>query len=228
MLAILNPEFGEKIVTLTAAMVLVLQIAMAAQRWIVSNIRIFGVQSLLLAVIAGTIAIFNSAPHLLIAAALTLLLKAIVVPIFLERLVDRIGMGQEIEPFINAPISVLIAGGLTLVGYIVAESFYRPAQAAGVSGLGHNTLAVAIALFLIGFFTMINRRKALTQVLALLSLENGLFLATISLTYGMPLIVELGVFFDVLVAVLVLAILVYRIRESFESMDVSKMRRLQG
>jgi hydrogenase-4 component E len=228
MLAILNPEFGEKIVTLTAAMVLVLQIAMAAQRWIVTNIRIFGVQSLLLAVIAGTIAIFNSAPHLLIAAVLTLLLKAIVVPIFLERLVDRIGIGQEIEPFINAPISVLIAGGLTLVGYIVAESFYRPAQAVGASSLGHNTLAVAIALFLIGFFTMINRRKALTQVLALLSLENGLFLATISLTYGMPLIVELGVFFDVLVAVLVLAILVYRIRESFESMDVSKMRRLQG
>jgi hydrogenase-4 component E len=68
----------------------------------------------------------------------------------------------------------------------------------------------------------------LTQVLALLSLENGLFLAAISLTYGMPLIVELGVFFDVLVAVLVLAILVYRIRESYESMDVSEMRRLRG
>jgi hydrogenase-4 component E len=94
--------------------------------------------------------------------------------------------------------------------------------------LGHNTLAVAISVFLIGFFMMINRRKALTQVLALLTLENGVFLAAICLTYGMPLIVELGVFFDVLVAVLVLGILVFRIRESFESMDVSKMRRLRG
>lgn len=221
----LNPEFGNKLVTLIAAMVLVLQIAMAAQRWIVTNIRIFGLQSLLLALIAGTIGIFNAAPHLFIAAVLTLLVKSILVPILLERLVDRIGIRQEIEPFINAPISVVIAGGLTLAGYIVAESFYKPGEAAG---LGHNTLAVAISLFLIGFFTMINRRKALTQVLALLSLENGLFLATISLTYGMPLIVELGVFFDVLVAVLVLAILVYRIRESFDSMDVSRMRRLQG
>ena len=82
---------------------------------------------------------------------------------------------------------------------------------------------MAISLFLIGFFMMINRRKALTQVLALLSLENGLFLAAISLTYGMPLIVELGVFFDVLVAVMVLGILVYRIRETFESMDVSRL-----
>ena len=96
------------------------------------------------------------------------------------------------------------------------------------ASLGHNTLAVAISVFLIGFFMMLNRRKALTQVLALLSLENGIFLAAICLTYGMPLIVELGVFFDVLVAVLVLGILVYRIRETFESMDVSKMRRLQG
>jgi hydrogenase-4 component E len=89
-------------------------------------------------------------------------------------------------------------------------------------------LAVAIALFLIGFFTMINRRKAVTQVMGLLSLENGLVLAAISLTYGMPLIVELGIFFDVLVAVLVLGILVFRIRETFDSTDVSKLRRLRG
>jgi hydrogenase-4 component E len=223
-----NLEFGDRIVTLMAALVLVLQILMAAQRWLVTNIRIFGVQSFLLATIAGTIALFNGAPHVFIAAVLTLMVKAILVPILLERLVDRIEIHQEIEPFLNVPLSVVICGGLTLVGYIVAESFYHPAQTTGVASLGHNTLAVAISLFLIGFFMMINRRKALTQVLALLSLENGLFLAAISLTYGMPLIVELGVFFDVLVAVLVLGILVYRIRESFESMDVSKMRRLRG
>jgi hydrogenase-4 component E len=125
---------------------------------------------------------------------------------------------------VNVPISLVIAGGLTLVGYVVAESFYRPDE----PGLCHNALAVAISLFLIGFFNMINRRKALTQVLALLSLENGLFLAAISLTYGMPLIVELGVFFDVLVAAMVLGILIYRIRETFESMDVSRLRRLRG
>ena len=224
----LNPEFGDKVVTLLAALVLVLQIAMAAQRWLVTNIRIFGLQSFLLAVIAGTIAIFNGAPHIFIAAVLTLLVKAILVPILLERLVDRMEIRREIEPILNVPFSVMISGGLTLLGYVVAESFYHPEQTPGPAAMGHNTLAVAISLFLIGFFMMINRRKALTQVLALLSLENGLFLAAISLTYGMPLIVELGVFFDVLVAVLVLGILVYRIRETFESMDVSKMRKLRG
>lgn len=168
MATFLDPEFGNKLVTLMAALVLVLQIAMAAQRWMVTNIRIYGVQSFLLAAIAGLLAAFNVAPHLFIAAVLTLLVKAITVPILLERLVDRLGMRQEIEPVLNAPLSVLISGGLTLIGYIVAESFYRPEQAPGSAGLGHNTLAVAVSLFLIGFFTMINRRKALTQVLALL------------------------------------------------------------
>jgi hydrogenase-4 component E len=220
----LNLQFGERIVTLMAALVLVLQIAMVSQRWIVVHIRIFAAQSFFLAMIAATIAWFNHAPHIFVAAALTLVVKVILVPILFERLVKRMEIHEEIEPIVNVPLSVVIAGGLTLVGYVVAASFYRP----DAPGLGHNALAVAISLFLIGFFTMINRRKALMQVLALLSLENGMFLAAISLTYGMPLIVELSVFFDVLVAAMVLGILVYRIRETFESMDVSRLRRLRG
>jgi hydrogenase-4 component E len=220
----LDMQLGDRIVTLMAALVLVLQIAMVTQRWIVVHIRIFAAQSLFLAMIAATIAWFNHAPHIYVAAALTVVVKVILVPILLERLVVRMKIHEEIEPIVNVPISVVISGGLTLVGYVVAESFYRPEM----PGLGHNALAVAISLFLIGFFNMINRRKALTQVLALLSLENGLFLAAISLTYGMPLIVELGIFFDVLVAAMVLGILVYRIRETFESMDVSRLRRLRG
>ncbi|HMC60257.1 MAG TPA: hypothetical protein VKJ01_13790, partial [Candidatus Solibacter sp.] len=183
-------QFGDKMVTLMAAIVLVMQIAMVAQRWIVTNIRIFAAQSFLLAAIAGIVAFFNHAPHIYAAAILTLLAKGILVPIGLERLVARVGIRQEIDPILNVPMSVVISGGLTLVGYMVAESFNRPDEA---HVLGHNVLAVAISLFLIGFFMMVNRRKALTQVLALLSLENGLFLAAISLTYGMPLVVELGV-----------------------------------
>ena len=223
-----DPQFGDKMVTLMAAIVLVLEIAMVAQRWIVTNIRLFAAQSFLLAAIAGTIAFYNHAPHIYAVAVATLLAKGILVPIVLERLVGRIEIRQEIEPILNMPLSIVISGGLTLVGYVLAEPFYRPEEGLGASTLGHNALAVAISLFLIGFFMMINRRKALTQVLALLCLENGLFLAAISLTYGMPLIVELGVLFDVLVAVMVLGILVYRIRESFESMDVSRLRRLRG
>lgn len=189
-----DPEFGDRIITLMAALVLVLQIAAVGQRWLVSSIRIFAAQSFLLAAIAGIIAYFNHASHIYIAALLTLILKAALLPWLLERLVKRIEIRREIEPLINAPLSILITGCLTLVGYVVAESFYHPEETSVREALGHNTLAVAIALFLIGFFTMLNRRKALSQVLGLLSLENGLFLAAISLTYGMPLIVELGIF----------------------------------
>ena len=221
-----NPEFGNKLVTLLAAFVLVLQIAMVGQRSVIMNIRLFGTQSFLLASMAAAIAWYNNAPHVYFAAVLTLVVKAFVVPFLLEKLVDRMKIRHDITPILNVPLSIVISGGLTLVAYIVAASFYHPEP--GASNLGHNTLAVAISIFLIGFFMMLNRRKALTQVLALLSLENGVFLATICLTYGMPLIVELGVFFDVLVAFMVLGILVYRIGETFESLDVSKLRRLRG
>src|SRR5271165_6769169 len=99
-----DPQFGDKMVTLMAALVLVLQIAMVAQRWIVTNIRIFAAQSFFLAAIAGIIAYFNHAPHIYIAAALTLLIKGILVPIGLERLVARIEIKQEIEPILNVPL----------------------------------------------------------------------------------------------------------------------------
>ena len=223
-----DPQFGNRMITLMAAVVLVLQIMMVTQRWLITNIRAFALQSFLLACIANTIAYYNNAPHIYAAAVLMLLVKVILLPVLFERLVTRIDILQEIEPLVNAPISVIVAGLLTLLAYVVAESFHRPDEPMGPASLGHNTLAVAIALFLIGFFMMVNRRKALTQVLALLSLENGIFLAAISLTYGMPMIVEIGIFFDVLVGAMVLAILVYRIRETFDSMDVSRLSRLKG
>lgn len=223
-----DPQFGDKMITLMAALILVLQIMMVAQHWLVTIIRVFAVQSFLLASIAATIAYFNDAPHIYAAAALTLLLKAIILPVVLTRLLVKVDIRREVEPFINMPISIIISGMLTLMAYVVAESFQRPDELAGPASLGHNTLAVAISLFLIGFFMMTNRRKALTQVLALLSLENGIFLAAISLTYGMPLVVEIGIFFDLLIAILVLAILVYRIRATFDSTDVSRLSRLRG
>jgi len=118
---------------------------------------------------------------------------------------------------------MLICGGLTLLGYVVARPF------TSLGRLGNNTLAIAITLLLTGFYLMINRRKALTQVLALLTVENGVMLAAVALTtYGMPLVVELGIFFDVMIAVMVLGILVYRIRESFDSMDTNKLSKLRG
>src|SRR6266571_1544484 len=147
-----DPQFGGRMITLMATLVLVLQIAMVGHRWVVTNIRIFAAQSLLLAGIASTIAYFNHAPHIYTAAFLTFALKAVLLPILLERLVAKIEIRQEIEPLINVPLSLLISGGLTTVGYVVAASFHRQEEVTSAASLGHNTLAVAVSLFLIGFF----------------------------------------------------------------------------
>src|SRR5207248_11054876 len=160
--------------------------------------------------------------HVLVVAALTIIGKVIFLPWRLERLVRQVTIEQEIEPFVNMPASMLICGGLTVLAYVVA----RPISS--LQRLGSNIFAVAVALLLTGFFLMVNRRKAITQVLALLTMENGVMLAAIALaTYGMPLVVEIGIFFDVVVAVMVLGILVFRIRDTFDSMDVSKLRELK-
>lgn len=216
-------DIGSQIVTLMAALMLVVQLLMIAQRMLLTNIRLFAGQSLLLAAIAAVVAYYHSASHVYIVALLTLVGKVLFLPWLLNRLVHRIEIHQEIEPLFNPPTSMLICGGLTLLGCVVGRPFMS------LERLGNNTLPVALTLVLTGIFLMINRRKALTQVLALLTVENGVMLAAVALTtYGMPLVVELGIFFDVLVAVMVLGILVYRIRENFASMDTSKLNQLKG
>ena len=216
-------DFGSQLITLMAALMLVVQLLMVVQRMLLTNIRLFALQSLFLAGIAAVVAYAHHASHVYLVAVLTIVGKVLFLPWLLNRLVLRIQITQEIEPLLNAPTSMLVCGGLTLLGYIVARPF------TSLERLGNNTLAVAITLLLTGLFLMINRRKAITQVLALLTIENGVTLAAAALTsYGMPLVVELGIFFDVLVAVMVLGILVYRIRESFASMDTSKLNQLRG
>jgi hydrogenase-4 component E len=206
-----------------AAIMLVFQILMVVQRMLLTNVRLFALQSLMLAAIAGIIAYVHSAAHVFWVAGLTLAGKVVLLPWLLRRLVRQIGIVQEIEPLFNASTSMLICGALTLLGYLVARPF------SNLEHLGNNTLPIAVALLLTGFFLMLNRRKAITQVVALLTVENGVMLAAVALTtYGMPLVVELGIFFDVLIAVMVLAILVYRIRENFASMDVQKLTQLRG
>jgi hydrogenase-4 component E len=219
----MQSELASQWITLLAAGMLVIQLLMVVQGMLLTSIRLFALQSLMLAAIAAIIAFFHNATHVYWVAGLTLVGKVLFLPWLLNRLVRRIQIHQEIEPMLNSTASMLLCGGLTLLGYVVARPF------TSLERLGNNTLGIAITLLLTGFFLMFNRRKAITQVLALLTVENGVMLAAVALTtYGMPLVVELGIFFDVMVAVMVLGILVYRIRENFASMDVSKLSQLKG
>jgi hydrogenase-4 component E len=206
-----------------AAGMLVSAYLMVGQKALFTTIRLYGVQSLLLGILAATIALSEARHELLVTAAITVVLKALLIPWFLMRVIDRIGIHREIEPFLNVPASLLVCLGLTVVGYRVSTGF--PESSRGVS---HHLIGVALSMLLIGLFLMVTRKKAITQILALLTVENAVFLVAVGVTTGMPFVVELGIAFDVILAVLMLGILVHRIVARFESMDVSRLSKLKG
>ena len=208
---------------LCAAGMLVCTYLTVGQKALVTTVRLYGLQSLFLGIMMVTIAVSESHPELLVTAAITIVLKAVLIPWFLMRLIDRIGIRREIEPFLNVPASLLVCLGLTVVGYRVSTGFPEDAR-----GVGHHLIGVALSMLLIGLFLMVTRKKAITQILALLTVENAVFLVAVGVTPGMPLVVELGIAFDVIVAVLLLGILVRRIVDRFESMDVSRLSKLKG
>jgi hydrogenase-4 component E len=211
------------VLILSAAGMLVSAYLMVGQKALFTTIRLYGLQSLLLAIVATTIAISEARHELFVTAALTIVLKTILIPWFLMWTVDRIGIHREIEPFLNVPVSLLICLGLTVIGYRVSTGFEEGAQQ-----VTHHLIGVALSLLLIGLFLMVTRKKAITQILALLTVENAVFLVAVGVTTGMPFVVEFGIAFDVVLAVLVLGILVRRIVARFESMDVSRLSDLKG
>ena len=211
------------ILILCATGMLVSAYLMVGQKALATTIRLYGAQSLLLGIVATTIALAEGRTELFVTAALTVSLKAVLIPWFLLRTVDRIGIHREIEPALNVSASLLVCLALTVVGYRVSTGFQE-----GARGVGHHLIGVALSLLLIGLFLMVTRKKAITQILALLTVENAVFLVAIGVTEGMPLIVELGISFDVILAVLVLGVLVQRIVGRFESMDISRLSKLKG
>ena len=211
------------VLILSAAGMLVTAYLMVGQKALFTTIRLYGVQSLLLAIVAIAMAISESRHELFYTAAVTVILKTILIPWFLMRTIDRIGIHREIEPFLNVPASLLACLGLTVVGYRVSTGFPE-----GTVGVTHHVLGVGLSTLMIGLFLMVTRKKAISQVLALLTVENAIFLVALGITSGMPLVVELGIFFDVILAVLVLGVLVRRIVDRFESMDVSRLSKLKG
>jgi hydrogenase-4 component E len=210
-------------VILCAAGMLVSVYLMVGQKALVVAIRLYGVQSLLLGAVGIAMGLAEHRPHLYVTAALTIALKAVVIPWFLLRVIDRVGIRREIEPFVNVPASLLLCLGLTVVGYRVSLGMAGASQ-----GVPHQVVGVALSMVLMGLFLMVTRRKALTQILALLTIENAVFLVAVGATAGMPLVVELGISFDVILAVMVLGVLVNRIVDRFESMDTSRLSNLRG
>ncbi|MGE5624631.1 MAG: formate hydrogenlyase [Bacillota bacterium] len=214
--------FASQLIDLCAALLLLLSFAMLAQRRVLTLVTLYALQGAALFVSITVVMVSTGQYHLFFSAALTLLLKVIALPFIMHRLIARLGARWESETIINAP-TIMLAG---LVLVIFCFSLAQP-----ISELGHtvtrSTLGIALAVVLLSFLMMITRRKAITQVLGFLAMENGLFFAATSTTYGMPMVVELGVALDVLVGVLILGIFFFQIREQFDSLDLHHMEKLK-
>jgi hydrogenase-4 component E len=182
----------------------------------------FALQSVFLAATAVLVAFLTGIHHIYIAAALTVIIKAVIIPRILKQVVERLNVTRELVMNVNIPSGLLICGGLVMLAFFITQ----PIIPLGFL-LTRDSLAIALAIILIGFFTMIARKKAVTQVIGFLVMENGLFLGATSAAYGMPLIVELGVFFDVLVGALIIGIYTHRLQDAFDSVDTTKLTTLR-
>jgi hydrogenase-4 component E len=197
-------------------------IAMNSVRRIETCLRAYTLNSLLLALLMGVSAFYLNVAHLYLAAFVTLASKGLVIPYMLRKVVRSLKVTHEVEPYINTPLSLVISSVLVVVVY---SSLSRGIF---IEGFTENTLKVSISIILISLFIMITRKKAITQVIGLLLMENGLFLAGYSLTFGMPTVIELGVLFDLLMGVIILGVFLSQIKKAFITVDLDKLTTLKG
>ena len=204
-----------------AALVLFTSFVMLAASRIRPLIFAFAWQGALLAIVTALVALVSDHPHLYISALLTLVLKALLIPWMLHRLSIRLNIVHEVEKIAH-PSVMLVAGAL-----LVIFSYYIVTPIVHLSTLvTRNTIAVSMAVILLGMLLMVSRSKAVAQVVGFMSIENGLFFAAVASTYGMPMIVELGIAFDVLVAMVLFGVFFFQIRTSIDSLDVDRLNRL--
>jgi hydrogenase-4 component E len=209
-------------VNLLGAVLLMLAFAMISQRRILSLIALFTLQGAVLVLSTLVVGYVTHQPHLYASAGITFALKVVLIPLLLHRVIARLDIRWDVETLFNIPTTMLI--GILVV--IIAFNLAMPIAQLSTS-LAHGTLGIALACVLLSFLMMITRAKAVPQVIGFLSMENGLFFAATSATYGMPMVVELGIALDVLIGVLILGVFIFQIREQFDSLDIRHLEQLK-
>ncbi|TJY62949.1 formate hydrogenlyase [Sinimarinibacterium sp. CAU 1509] len=214
--------WSAQLIHLSAALLLLLSFAMLAQRRVRSLVNLFAAQGATLVVSTVIVAWSSGQHHLYYSAAMTLVLKVFLLPAILHRLIRRLEVQWDTETLVNIPTVLLIGLLVVIFSFGLAQPISQFADT-----VTRSTLGIAIAVVLLAFLMMITRRKAVSQVVGFLAMENGLFFAATSATYGMPMVVELGIALDVLVGVFILGIFFFQIREQFESLDLHHLETLK-
>ncbi len=208
-------------VLVLAAIVLFLSFVLLAQTRVLSAIHAFAWQGALVAAVTTVVAATGHSHHLYFSAALTLGLKALLIPWMLHRLARRLELDRHTESLQSPTLVTMAAVALVIFSYWLVLPMIQEELT-----FTRNIVAISLAVVLIGLLMMVFRAQAVAQVLGFMSMENGLFLAAVSATGGMPLVVELGVAFDVLVAMVLFGVFFLQIRESIDSLDVDRLNRL--
>jgi hydrogenase-4 component E len=216
------PGLFSQLVMLGGSAMLLTALIVLWRRGIPAYIAAYRWQSWILAGVTATIAHFGGEPHLYWVAGLLLLIKGIAIPSFLGAMQRRIGIEPKVAPYVNTQASLLIAGALVLFAYLLARPWVMVSELPTREGL-----PLAMALLFVSLFIIVSRKKAITQVIGFLMLENAIALLASVGTYGVPLLVELGVFLDALMGFLVMQIVVHHIHETFDTIDVEALRRLK-
>ena len=185
-------------------------------------LNVYALHAFVLALSVAWQAFVQHAPHLYVTAFIALVFKAIVVPVGLHRIIQRLGIHREIETVIGSGTTMLVGMGLVALSMTVMLKITP-----GVDPLAREDLAFALSVVLLGLLMMVSRRNAVSQVVGFMSLENGLVLAATG-ARGMPLVVEISVAFSVLIAFFVIGVFLFRIRERFDTVDVQALDRFRG
>jgi len=206
----------EDILIFSSGALLIATFGMVITREFSGWINIYRYQTTILAVIAGIIGYITNNWEIYLAAIITFILKSIIVPKILMKVTNNVSseFKNEIRPYISTKKSLGISTILVVLSYLLTQQIHL-----GSDIIATIFLPLSISLFLIGLLVMIGRRISLGQIVGLLILENGLFLFTIALTHGVSLVIEIGIFIDVLVGIIILSILIHRIGYTFDSVD---------
>jgi hydrogenase-4 component E len=198
-------------------------ILMAGAKRLGALIRAFRAQSLMLAILTASFAWGTGERELWIITAMILVIKVWLIPRHLEKITDEMSSGENMGLVLNPPMSVAI---VTVFGWLIYV--FSTEVIGGLAGGARLNFSIAFLTIFTGLFLMVFRLKALAQIIGLLVMENGVFMLASSISGGMPFIVEIAVFFDLFVLVVVAGIFVYRIKGLFTHIDVSRLARLKG
>lgn len=196
--------------------------ALLYQARLTALIDAVGVQAFLLSLSVAWQALVQDAPHLWLTAGIALVVKALVIPLALRRIVARLGIQREIETVVGTGWTMLAGVALVALSLVLMLRV-----AASADALARQDLAFALSVVLLGLLLMVTRRNAVSQVVGFMAMENGLILAAAG-AKGMPFVVELSVAFSVLIALIVTGISLTRIRERFDTLDDAALQAFRG